>query len=624
MAGERDEYPAWMMGALAGQGDYRRPDEVSWPDAPRPPMGSLAEQDRIVPPPLTPAEEMRRKELGALHGAFVEPVQDAWKALRGQMTPQEQEDLAFNAASNLLPVGKAAAATAGFGVGARGVLESLRMGELAKPFYSAAEQAVTGASIKQAPPAQWLGTLRNVPGVKPEEIERLGLPQWLGQQQGAVPKQAVADYIAANKVNVGEVRKSAAGPGWGPKFETYQLPGGENYRETLLTLPNTKADAINARMNAITQELHSPGEVPNWSALRGEYKKLADQLQEMQTFSGSHWDEPNVLAHYRTNDRDIGGKKTLFLEEVQSDWHQKGRQLGYRLPADEAAKLEARRRELETIGGQLRSEGKEIPLESKQEWADIMNRLQPDNTSRIPDAPFKTTWHELALKRAIRDAAEGGYDQIAWTPGKVQADRYDLSKQIGSLDFTHNRDFIGNLQARDHNGRIVLDRHIVDYKKDLPELIGKEAAEKLMAQDADMGNGVRRLSGMDLQVGGEGMKGFYDKMLPTAANKLGKKHGAQVGQQQMFEGSPEKWKPFQRPDGEWSLRHTDTGFEASPTYPTPEAAYADLTAGRSHAVHTLPITPSLREQALRKGFPMFVVGGATTVGGLAAQDNYPQ
>ena len=34
--------------------------------------------------------------------------------------------------------------------------------------------------------------------------------------------------------------------------------------------------------------------------------------------------------------------------------------------------------------------------------------------------------------------------------------------------------------------------------------------------------------GTDLKVGGEGMKGFYDKIVPEVANKLGKQFGAKV------------------------------------------------------------------------------------------------
>ena len=36
------------------------------------------------------------------------------------------------------------------------------------------------------------------------------------------------------------------------------------------------------------------------------------------------------------------------------------------------------------------------------------------------------------------------------------------------------------------------------------------------------------LSGLDLELGGEGMKGFYDKIIPDYLNTFGKQYGAQV------------------------------------------------------------------------------------------------
>lgn len=43
-------------------------------------------------------------------------------------------------------------------------------------------------------------------------------------------------------------------------------------------------------------------------------------------YKSSHFNETNVLAHTRLNERtDSDGKKVLFVEEIQSDWHQAGR-----------------------------------------------------------------------------------------------------------------------------------------------------------------------------------------------------------------------------------------------------------------------------------------------------------
>jgi hypothetical protein len=44
---------------------------------------------------------------------------------------------------------------------------------------------------------------------------------------------------------------------------------------------------------------------------------------DVEGYHSSHWDEPNVLAHVRFNDRTgPNGEKMLFLEEVQSDYGQ--------------------------------------------------------------------------------------------------------------------------------------------------------------------------------------------------------------------------------------------------------------------------------------------------------------
>ena len=47
-------------------------------------------------------------------------------------------------------------------------------------------------------------------------------------------------------------------------------------------------------------------------------------------FKSSHFDEPNILVHLRMNTRlDSEGRKVLFVEEVQSDWGQKGKKEGF-------------------------------------------------------------------------------------------------------------------------------------------------------------------------------------------------------------------------------------------------------------------------------------------------------
>ncbi len=56
--------------------------------------------------------------------------------------------------------------------------------------------------------------------------------------------------------------------------------------------------------------------------------------------------------------------------------------------------------------------------------------LDSDVDNGVPNAPFKKTWPMLVMKRMIRYAAENGFEKIAWTPGDVQNERYNLSKLV--------------------------------------------------------------------------------------------------------------------------------------------------------------------------------------------------
>jgi GNAT superfamily N-acetyltransferase len=65
-------------------------------------------------------------------------------------------------------------------------------------FRSAVHEAAMKGPNK-ASPAQWLATLANTPGVKKEELEWLGLPEFLKEQPGQVTKEDVARIESADK-----------------------------------------------------------------------------------------------------------------------------------------------------------------------------------------------------------------------------------------------------------------------------------------------------------------------------------------------------------------------------------------------------------------------------------------
>jgi hypothetical protein len=404
----------------------------------------------------------------------------------------------------------------------------------APAFYSALGRAVDLTKQEKASPEQWLGMLKNAASVKPEEMKWLGLEDWLREQKGSVTKQQLQDFIRANQIEVKEVKKGEPQHRGGnfvepTKYQGYKLLGGENYRELLLTLPEKNAfDPSKVRIERVPlsttqgnvrlfygdQRIGSSEDNPRLDPATGRYETKPDEywidlmcrraggdrsvgigpLDQGANFRSSHWEEPNILAHIRFDDRVSDGKKTLHVAEVQSDWHQAGKRKGYALPAPGEADIDLKfipprvpeghnpdvypgywesfdKRTGEMIG---RHPGRADRATAMQEAIDGGANIQ---RRKIPDAPFKTTWPELAMKRMIRYAAEHGYDRISWDTGATNADRYSLAKQIKSLRWNETT---GDLQAKDHSGEVVMRR--TASADELPDIIGKEAALKLIDQ----------------------------------------------------------------------------------------------------------------------------------------------
>jgi len=317
------------------------------------------------------------------------------------------------------------------------------------------------------------------------------------------------------------------------KFDSYQLPGGQNYRELLLTMPAKKmlgADEL-AALRARSLEIQDADSATKQELdeLQAVQRRIAEIKQHAPPqYQSTHFDQPNILAHVRFNERtDADGKRVLFVEEVQSDWHQAGRKKGYG-----KSKYETKYMLEHTIEGRLSSR---LPFATRAEAEEAARTMREagaggrfdveevtDLATSVPDAPLKKEWPLSAMKRMIRWAAENGFDRIAWTTGDQQAERYDLSKQIESIGYDPKK---GRLEAYDKSRRKVIDKEGVSEGQ-LEDYIGKEVAKRLLETDLVMGKHL--LDGEQIKVGGEGMRGFYDKMLPTEVGKYVKKFGGQV------------------------------------------------------------------------------------------------
>lgn len=170
-----------------------------------------------------------------------------------------------------------------------------------------------------------------------------------------------------------------------------------------------------------------------------------------------HFDDPNIVAWMRTTDRELNGEGTFFIDEMQSDWHQTGRQTGYATGAD-VNELGARRDQIRKrlvdeyqlsaerinmIGFLNKNKGvagsyepvmitdatKELAKDEDvaaavEEYLALGHQIFAEK-SGAPDAPFKgEAWLQLALKRAIQVAVEEGHKQLAWPNAQVLMDRW--------------------------------------------------------------------------------------------------------------------------------------------------------------------------------------------------------
>lgn len=537
-------------------------------------------------------------------------------------------------------------------------------------FYSPTEAAALNLPRKSGSGQTFLNDLLKQENVRPDEINAMGLDTFLKGKKDVTAAE-VQDYIANNKIQLGEktykpdalrwdtdennnlVTENLTNPfkivteygktyvtnnrgdvfGYGDKtfpsrqaaqqfvedivrdeqlltnstkYGKYALPGGENYREVVIKLPQKTESGYVTPNGAFFTEAEMAD--PNVRRTAERIGVVKGKRPIGDEYSSPHWDEPNALAHLRMSDRVTDGKKTLLVDEVQSDWHQAARDQRTaeikRLITEGMSKEDAQKAVPEDFGyktkesdiaqkayrdyagdlekryvAAVREEAPSIYLpsdpadlenfvrktvnqKSLKDMAkafgeeDKYNSLYYDynleigkNRQGVPDAPFKEDWYQLALKRAVKEAIDGGYDRVALPTGSRVAERFDLSKQIDRIDYNKNDDGTYSMSAI-KGGKEVFSKERLD-ENELSGLVGKDVAKKIVGDegkaqyDADiadeLGVGVvKSLTGLDLQVGGKGMKKYYDEIYPGYLKKFGKKYGSTVGKTTVdVDGTPE-------------------------------------------------------------------------------------
>jgi hypothetical protein len=598
-----------------------------------------------------------------------------------------------------------------------GALRAAKAGEKVRktaPFYSAVDEALANLKRNKGTGPEFFSELKNTKNIKPSELADRKLEQAF-KAKGKMTKEEAQQVLADNppprvqervledldddarkaliddKMEIygydrySEVPKDVMRQ-WNDEIDAdavkyndsdYVSKGGSNYREILLKLPQSYTEKDFHRLLMLEAEQRRGDLTP------AQIKEMADLQAKKQTaasnYSSGHWDDPNVLAHMRVQDRMIAQppqkgfyvvnktsgrqsdmfdtpeqlqayvetlpesirnnvtmaqgerkvppRKVLQVEEIQSDWHQAGRKKGY---ASEE--------------NPMRMTGEAIPLGDKTygvRWQDgSVDTLgygkhhaetiaqEGKLTGVVPDAPFKKNWHELAMKRLLNYAADKGYDGIAITPGSEHFKRYGSER----IDWKKSDDgwIVGAKEQTGgrHEGRdleeIARDRGIL-LERSGDQVKSKEDLHRIVNTVLNRENNPDQVNKLTNRI--------WDRMQTEAeGTSLPRKEGMEGFYDKML---TDYLNSYGRDYGaQVQMRQVAATPEAMekkfnlnpnnlPDMNAEQASdYGKILQGFGNTqlsdVHYFPITQPMRESIKQKGLPLYQQVGIPTAGASAA------
>lgn len=496
-------------------------------------------------------------------------------------------------------------------------------------FYSAAEQAALNLQRNKGSGQAFINDLMKAPDVKKEELQYTGLLDAFSNKPQAT-KQELIDYLRVNRPDVKSRTLRDI------EDVTYDQAESEYIRQTGFSPPEDMG--IGEIWDSLPKEASAQYKS---DSLQGgkNYREILLQLPQKDEYYSSHWDEPNVFAHVRLNDRlDSDGKKMTLIEEVQSDWHQAGREQGYRRPNKE--RIPTSFEQDRTGWSVFDQDGNEItyisndvnPSGTKEGAINVtQQRLDSDQfivrSKNVPEAPMKETWYQTALRKAVKDAIDQGSDRVGIVTGARNAERFGKGKRIDNIGITNFEGGFKEIEMQTPDGGsfyAVVDKdgviseansnlvHEFNGKK-LEDMIGKSAAQKVLSSQEN-----QFIPVSDVVVGGKGMKKYYDDVYPKYLDKFAKKYGSSVKEGSLGTDKPQSFATMldnSEFKSEWALADKFRREEI-----------IDILEGRSkkEPVRYIEITPEMRKAfGGNKGVPLFqaapLIPAGTGAGGLLDQ-----
>ena len=466
-------------------------------------------------------------------------------------------------------------------------------------FYSKAEEVTNQLKQNKGTGQQYRQQLLKA-GVKPDEIEWLGLDDVLNK--GKITKQELQDQINANRIELDEVELSgdvdeSATIGMGSNFGNLRqrFLGGEKENYTVnnkgtavftFVDPETKyiitgnndqgyeifrsetdmkdgknylqrnfgrgrqsigsfdEAVIQAEQIMVEEGIIDP---PKQTTRFGEYTEPGgDNYREFLIkyndpkvqFDESHFDESNVIAHFRTKDRiTINDKKVFYIEEIQSDWGQQARQRGLKPSEEELAQLKIAE---QNLINRLEDSYKNVFVPKRIEKLIKENNLILDENVKVSLEsdekliPFNEFYKLYEQRARTKDAA---------------IEKFEILKMLrkGSLVFDGDKRYLPK-RSKDKDGYLmitlpqteqnVLVEQILKNRKKQFSPISKApfitdtdkwtqlTLKRILSKAVDEGYDFVSLTPGKAQMdrwNDEGVAKFYDEIVPKNAEKIVKK-----------------------------------------------------------------------------------------------------
>ena len=397
----------------------------------------------------------------------------------------------------------------------------------AKAFYSKLEEVSRLKFVGMK--AQGVINFLSRQGVKKSEIEAVGLNEWLAAKGSVdkVTRDELLGFVQANTV----------------ELEDIVLGEGNKNAEKEAKLERLREEAVTTRNRNAAK--YQTSKVSGWP--KKDQVKFSDITQEIADLR-SDLSEGDVSATHFSKYTEPGAVERSYREMFVTAPDPRSL-----VPPEELAQKKYGKKYYDTTDEERWAIRPNDWQDGHDQYSDVENPIvrirfnevqadgkrilrieemqgpSPDNQAKMPKH-LRENIYQLGVKRILAYAKENGFDGVALAtkPGRTawetQADRYSLEKQVKEINYAKNADGTFWVRVRDINDNTVWKAENAP-KVDVTDTVGKEIAEKMARgeghKDATWAKNTT-LSGLDLRVGGEGLKKLYDQQLPAMLEAYGK------------------------------------------------------------------------------------------------------